>query len=595
VATTSTRYYRNGTTLFLSFFRRQPPKLILSLLLMVLSSVFSLIPAILVGAALDELYSGGMSATIYLYVGGIVLSGVLFYVISFLGLYTYVTLGFSFERDIRQEYFDRIQSHSLTFHDENNSSKLLSMGMTEISQMRQGVMPASRQILNNIFSVIFITSSILTLTDVNKAAVTLVGFVIYYILAIYQAKRIIPVRIQLANTVGQLTEESQEIFRGIEIVRSLRSGIREIMRFRKTSEKYAALGKKEGQMAAFYLPNLAIILLTTSLFGWTLYDVTQGLYTAGTVIQVLGLLLTLQLSSMMMPQMFLLLNAALTNSNRIWEKMNWVDPQPDPVIEEVPQVDWKGELRFEDVWFSYTQDEKWALKGIDLSIAPGSKVAVIGGPGSGKSTLLKLLLQLYLPQKGRITISGVDFRDLPPSEIRKHVSRVEQEIFLFSGKIRDNIAFARPDATDEEILEAAEAAQAMDFISELPNGLDTVIGERGVNLSGGQRQRLAIARAILADPDILLLDDSASALDSRTEELLRRALENLSANRLTITVTQRLNTLIQADLIILLRKGEVIGLGRHEELLQRSPEYQRIFELLPESERLLAKGGVIHG
>ncbi len=583
--------YSSGTTLFLSFFTRKVPTLIFAIMTMILSSFFAMLPAVLVGTALDELLvQREVTSRFMLIIFAIILSGALFYVISFLGLYTYVTLGFSFERDIRQEYFDRIQTHSLTFHDENNSSKLLSMGMTEISQMRQGVMPALRQIMNNIFSVLIITVTIYLTTDIYKAVVAFIGFVLYYILAIFQARRIIPIRTELANTVGVMTEESQEIFKGIEVVRSMRASLREIMRFRNTSEQYSILGKTEGRMAAFYLPNVAILILTSLLFGWTLYDVSNGLLEVSTVIQVLGLLITLQLTSMMMPQMFLLLNAALTNSNRIWEKMNWVDPYPDPVISEIPDIDWEGDLEFRDVWFSYNNG-RYALKNLNFTIPSGSKVAVIGGPGSGKSTLLKLLLQLYLPSKGEILISGVPFKNIPPHIVRQHVSRVEQEVFLFSGKIRDNISFAKPSATYEEILQAAEAAQAMEFISDLPEGLDTLIGERGVDLSGGQRQRLAIARAILADPDILLLDDSASALDSKTEELLRKALDNLSKDRMTITVTQRLNTLVKADLIILLKRGEIIAIGTHEKLLETSTEYQKIFELLPESEQLI-KGGV---
>ncbi len=567
-------------------------KLALSVFLMILSAVASMVPALLVGTAIDFLETEGYSTNFILSGIGVLLSGVIFYVISFVGLFTFVTLSFSFERDIRQEYFDTIQSHSLTFHDEHNSSHLLSMGMTEISQMRQGIVPALRMIMQNFFSVLFILGSIYVIAGLQMVQITLVGFIIYYALALYQARRITPVRMQLADTVGQLTEQSQEIFRGIDVVRSFKGTVREILRFRKASKRYSDLGVKEGRMAAFYWPDLILLLLTAGLFGMSIDRVTRGDMSVGDLVKVMGLLLTLQLSSMMMPQMLLFLNAAITNANRLWEKMTWEDPQPDRVIDNPPEVNWKGDLKFENVTFSYGNGGRPALKNITITIPAESKVALIGGPGSGKSTFLKLLLKLYVPQEGRITIDGVDFNDIPHQEIRKHVSRVEQEVFLFSGTIRDNIAFANPDATDEEVIRAAEAAQAMEFISELPNGLDTIIGERGVDLSGGQRQRLAIARAILADPDILLLDDSASALDSKTEELLRKALDNLSANRLTISVTQRLNTLLRADLVILLKKGEILDAGTHEELLLRCREYQKIFELLPESEKLIAQGGV---
>ncbi len=584
-------YYRNGTTLFLSFFKRQPGKLSLAIFAFALTSISALIPAILVGMAIDELTNFGFDSTVWLYSGLIVLSGVFYYVVSYFSLYTYITLAFSYERDIRQEYFDRIQQHSLTFHDENNSSKLLSLGVTEITQMRQGIMPGTRFIIQNIFSIIFITYSIYRVTDISKLYITFGGFALYYIVAIYQSKKIIPVRTQLANTVGELTEESQEIFKGIEVVRSLGSRLREIQRFRTTSKRYSKLGIQEGQMASFYWPDLILLSLTAVLFWLTLLDVTNKVISVGDMVQVLGLLLTLQLSSSFMPQIFLSINAALTNSNRIWKKMNWQDPQPDKMITKDLEVNWDGDLKFEDVTFTYTQSERPALEEINISIPPHSKVALIGGPGSGKSTFLKLLLQLYLPQKGRITISGVDFQDIKVDEVRRNVSRVEQEVFLFSGTIRDNIAFAKPDASDEDVIAAAQAAQALEFIKQLPDGIYTKIGERGVDISGGQKQRLAIARAILADPKILLLDDSASALDSKTEELLRIALDNLSKDRTTITVTQRLNTLVRADLIILLKKGKVLASGTHKELLKDCEEYQNIFKLLPESEQLLAQEG----
>ena len=207
-------------------------------------------------------------------------------------------------------------------------------------------------------------------------------------------------------------------------------------------------------------------------------------------------------------------------------------------------------------------------------------------PGSGKSTILRLLLQLYQPQEGNISIGEVNLSNVNDRDIRDHIAMVEQEVFLFSGTIRDNVAFTKIDATEEEIIDVAKAAQAWEFISKFPDKLSSKIGERGITLSGGQKQRIAIARAILADPEILLLDDSSSAIDSKTELLIRKALDNLSKDRLTITVTQRLNTLVNADMIILLEKGRIIGLGTHTELLQTNTKYQMIFKLLPKNERL---------
>ncbi|UCE12716.1 MAG: ATP-binding cassette domain-containing protein, partial [Candidatus Heimdallarchaeota archaeon] len=283
----------------------------------------------------------------------------------------------------------------------------------------------------------------------------------------------------------------------------------------------------------------------------------------------------------MLPMAILNIRAGKTNADRIWSKMTWQDPVPDTAQEGVIP-DWNGDILFENVSFSYGKSTKPALKNINLTIPSGSRVAVIGGPGSGKSTFLKLLLRLYDPTEGQIKINGTPLTDIPAREIRKGVTMVEQEVFLFSASVRENIVFANPNASDGEIVSAAENAQALNFIEKLPQGFETRIGERGSKLSGGQRQRIAIARAILADPKVLLLDDSASAIDSKTELLLRRALDKLMEGRTSIVVTQRLRTLIESDFIVLFDKGEICAYGSHETMLESCPQYQTIFEALPE-------------
>jgi ABC-type multidrug transport system fused ATPase/permease subunit len=208
-------------------------------------------------------------------------------------------------------------------------------------------------------------------------------------------------------------------------------------------------------------------------------------------------------------------------------------------------------------------------------------VALIGGPGGGKSTILKLLLRLYDPTEGQVLIGGVDLRKVLTRDVRAAVGLVEQDIFLFRMSVRDNVGFGCVDACEEEIIDAAKKAQAHDFILELPQGYDTIIGERGMTLSGGQRQRLAIARTLVQDPKILLLDDSVSAIDAQTEFSLRKALDEVMKNRTSITVTQRLRTLLESDLIIIVDKGRIVATGTHDELIQTSEHYQRIFEQLP--------------
>ncbi|MCG3223229.1 MAG: ATP-binding cassette domain-containing protein, partial [Candidatus Heimdallarchaeota archaeon] len=281
----------------------------------------------------------------------------------------------------------------------------------------------------------------------------------------------------------------------------------------------------------------------------------------------------------MIPVHLINLQAGIQNSKRLWEVMNFDDPLTQPV--EPQEADWEKAVSFKDVNFVYPGTEKYVLKNVSFTIPSGARVALIGGPGSGKSTILKLLLRLYDPTEGRIEIDGATITDMHTSYVRDNVTMVEQDIFLFSDTLKANISFSRPDATDVEIQRAAERAQIAQFIESLPKKYETIIGERGVTLSGGQKQRIAIARALLSDPKLLLLDDSTSAVDIKTELRLRYAIEELMKNRTSIVVTQRLTTLVAADIIILMKKGEIVDIGTHKELLERCPDYQFMCKHLP--------------
>ncbi|MHA2434107.1 MAG: ABC transporter ATP-binding protein, partial [Candidatus Thorarchaeota archaeon] len=258
---------------------------------------------------------------------------------------------------------------------------------------------------------------------------------------------------------------------------------------------------------------------------------------------------------------------------------------------ETTEVDWLGDIVFDNVSFKYSTDngnsEHYALKDFNITLPGGSKVALVGGPGGGKSTLLKLLLRLYDPSEGTIKVGGVDLRSVTTENVRNVVGLVEQDIFLFRMSVRDNIAFGRKDATLDEVVDAAMRAQADEFIVELPEGYDSMIGERGMTLSGGQRQRLAIARALIQDPKILLLDDSVSAVDAQTEFLMRKALDEVMVGRTSITVTQRLRTLMESDMVIIVDRGRLIAAGCHDDLLRTSEHYRKIFERLPGAKALL--------
>jgi len=266
---------------------------------------------------------------------------------------------------------------------------------------------------------------------------------------------------------------------------------------------------------------------------------------------------------------------ATAGAERIFEIMDQetdVKNKPDAIV--LPHVE--GTVKFDHVHFEYLPG-KSVLEDVNFTAEPGEIIAILGATGSGKSTLIYLIPRFYDVTKGKVLIDGIDVRDVTLKSLRQQVGVVLQEVFLFTGTIRDNIAFGKPDATQEEVEIAAKFAKAHDFIMSFPQGYNTMVGERGVTLSGGQRQRIAIARAFLTNPRILILDDSTSAIDSATEDQIQRAMRRISRERTTFIITHRLSQIRWADRILVLRRGELVDQGNHDELMDRSPDYRRIF------------------
>jgi ABC-type multidrug transport system fused ATPase/permease subunit len=430
-----------------------------------------------------------------------------------------------------------------------------------------------------------------TLPIYGFTIIMLLGFPIYLIFSYRYANAIEPVRRNRSENMESLTSVTQGVFQGIEVVRAFDAAEFEIKKFHDVSKTQESLTAREGKLSAFYLPALILAGMTTLAFAYAGYAVINGILDVGQLITILGLLTSLQGLNFQFPMMLLMLRGGFVNAQRIVDFLNWEDPMIEPA-EEVHDVEWTSDVVFDNVSFRYGREENgnphYAIRNLSITIPGGSRVALIGGPGAGKSTLLKLLLRLYDPTEGEIRIGGVDLRNVSTKSVRNVVGLVEQDIFLFRMSIRENIAFGRSNASEEEIISAAKRAQADEFIVEMPEGYDSLIGERGMTLSGGQRQRLAIARAMVQNPKILLLDDSVSAVDAQTEYLMRKALDEVMKNRTSITVTQRLRTLMESDMVIILDKGRLVASGTHEDLLRESEHYRRVFERLPGAQELLA-------
>jgi ABC-type multidrug transport system fused ATPase/permease subunit len=581
------------------------------LFLTMVSTILTVFPSIFIGQAVTEIENtGALTALFMTYVWLIIIFAIIYVGLFFVGGWVWATLTLRWERDARQDFFEALQVYSMTFHDEFDSKRLLSVAMNDIQWVRFSLNPALRNIATGIAS-FAITTVFLVQMDFlpgistmipfqlggspipiyGFSLIMLIGFPIYLLFSYRYANAIEPVRRSRSENMESLTSITQGVFQGIEVVRAFDAEAIEVDKFHDASKVQEQLTAKEGKLSAFYLPALILAGMTTLAFAYAGYAVLNTILDVGQMITILGLLTSLQGLNFQFPMMLLMLRGGYVNAQRVVDFLNWEDPMSEPE-DEVVDVDWTGDIVFDNVSFKYGREENnnphYAIRDLSITIPGGSRVALIGGPGAGKSTILKLLLRLYDPTEGEIRIGGVNLRNVSTKSVRHVVGLVEQDIFLFRMTVRENIAFGRSDASDEEIVSAAKRAQADEFIIEMPEGYDSMIGERGMTLSGGQRQRLAIARAMIQNPKILLLDDSVSAVDAQTEFLMRKALDEVMKDRTSITVTQRLRTLMESDMVIILDKGHLVASGTHEQLLRESEHYRRVFERLPGAQELLA-------
>ncbi|MEM7802476.1 MAG: ABC transporter ATP-binding protein, partial [Chloroflexota bacterium] len=364
---------------------------------------------------------------------------------------------------------------------------------------------------------------------------------------------------------------------GIEIVKGASRESQEVARFTNNAERYRNAVINQGQVEARFLPLL--LLGITNAIGLThaiyIYNLGTGRISIGDIVAYMGLLALFGFPTFISLFAYSQVSRGFAGARRVLELINTETALDENVAGH--DADIEGGVEFKEVSFSYIPGTE-ILKEISFSVQPGETVAIVGQTGSGKSTLAKLINRTYDTSDGDVLIDGVSVREWKLAPLRQQISIIEQDIFLFSRTIGENISFGDQSATQEEIEAAAKAAQAHDFILSFKDGYDTVVGERGVTLSGGQRQRLALARAFLTNPRILILDDSTSAVDSATEDKIQKAISLAASRQTTFLITHRLSQIRWADLVIVLKQGEIIAAGKHEDLMFSEPTYRRIFE-----------------
>jgi len=524
----------------------------------------------------------------------------LFYSVVFLGLtivgslvdfilmYSMRYLSNGVAKDLRFDLFKSIQSKSFSFFDRTRVGQLIARVTSDVDVISRFISFSFRSILSTALVFIFAVATMISL-NLELSVIVFLSFPFILLVTLIFNKKISPLFWDIRNKVGQLTATLQESLSGYKVVKSMATEDQEIKKFDEVNISLLNSNMQAAKVRSIYPPlsGLIVSILYALILWYGANLIISNKATLGEIVAFSTYMNMFIGPIRMIGFLYEDLKRTTVSMNRIIEIM-----ESQVVIPEKPDAielnDVKGMIEFKNVSFSY-KDEP-TLKDVSFTINPGEKVAIVGPTGSGKTTVMNLLMRFYDVSSGAILIDGHDIRDIKLSSLRKHIAIVPQETFLFPATVRENIAFGKKDASMEEIIEAAKAAQIHDTIEKFPNGYETMVGERGITLSGGQRQRIAIARALLVNPKIVLLDDSTSSVDIKTESAIQKALDKLLEGRTAVIITNRLSTVKKADKIILLNNGRVEAIGKHEELWERSELYRSLFkEQVEETEASLIK------
>jgi len=519
----------------------------------------------------------GFRETLFYFALLIAIAGVIRTVGDYIQSFVNDVIAHKVTKNVTEEFYNDMLEKSQEFHDRIKVGDIMARATFDTRQMNIFIAPGVKWLFEGFFMVIFSVTLMLTVNP--KLTLLIAGALPFYVLTIWEFNRKLrPISMAQMEQNSILNARLQESLTGIRVVRAFVKEGKEIAEFEVETEKLRKINTRRGIISARYYAIVITIIITALSFLWGGYEVSVGNMELSELITFVLLMMTLNMPTWQFGWATTQFQIGMAAAKRIYDMKVREEYVPNP---EKPLV-WeekKGAINFENVSFSYNgKSSRKALKGIDFSVPGGANVAIIGNPGSGKSTLIKLLMRLYDPSEGSIYIDDMDIREMDLSDLRDNIGVIEQEVFLFSKTIRENIAFGKPNASLEDIENASKLAQAHDFILSFEEGYDTIVGERGVTLSGGQKQRLAIARALLVNPVILVLDDASSAIDAETERRIQTAIANVLKNRTTFIVTHRLATIKNADLIIVLRDGILMDSGTHSELIMRNIDYRRLFE-----------------